>query len=215
MNIDNKHDADWWIGSALLYGLLSAAGMLILEVAIGGMLYYLKIVNIFSPHFQSDDILLTLTFGVPIIIMLYCLLRAILASKYKYDHYTFKFNKQNTRMDIQNFAIFPELGQSEFNFNAIVASNNYATISGLKVNIDKIYRDVTQTTVLAISGTMVINGVKVRGVWDPNGNIIEFKKMLQVFTPKAWLADLNQIFSNTTANIFRLVHVQNVLPSEL
>ena len=115
-------------------------------------------------------------------------------------------------MDIQNISLFSETTQVEFDYAALVKNNSYATISGLKVNIDKIYRDVTQTTVLAISGTMVINGVKVRGVWDPNGNIIEFKKMLQLFTPKAWMCDLNQMFSDTPANIFRLVHVQNVLP---
>lgn len=112
-------------------------------------------------------------------------------------------------MEIQDIALFPETSQVEFDYAALIKSNSYATISGLKVNIDKIYRDVTQTTVLAVSGTMVINGVKVRGVWDPNGNIVEF-----MLTPKAWLSDLNQIFSNTPSNIFRLVHVQNVLPSK-
>lgn len=117
-------------------------------------------------------------------------------------------------MEIQDIALFPETSQVEFDYSALIKSNSYATISGLKVNIDKIYRDVTQTTVLGVSGTMVINGVKVRGVWDPNGNIVEFKKMLQIFTPKAWLADLNQVFSNTPANIFKLVHVQSVLPSK-
>lgn len=111
-------------------------------------------------------------------------------------------------MDTSNLMIFQELNQEEFDFDSLLNNKDYAVLAGLPVKIDRIIRDITQTTVVAISGTMIMKGVKVRGVWDMYGNIVEFKKMLRLFTPNSY--DLNMLFSDTTSEMFRLVHVQKV-----
>lgn len=104
--------------------------------------------------------------------------------------------------------IFPELNQPEFDFESLLGSKDYAVIAGIPVKIDRIIRDVTQTTVIAVSGTMIMRGVKMRGVWDMFGNIIEFKRMFMLFTPIGY--DLSVLFSDTTNEMFRLVHVQKL-----
>lgn len=107
---------------------------------------------------------------------------------------------------MDNLMIFPELNQPEFDFESILGNKDYAVIAGMPVKIDRILRDVTQTTVVAVSGTMVMRGVKLRGVWDMFGNIIEFKRTFALLTPRGY--DLTALFSHTTDNMFRLVHVQ-------
>lgn len=111
-------------------------------------------------------------------------------------------------MNTSNLMIFPELNQEEFDFNSLLNSKDYAVLAGIPVKIDRIIRDITQTTVVAISGTMIMKGVKVRGVWDMYGNIVEFKKTLKLFIPNGY--DLNVLFSDTTNEMFRLVHVQKI-----
>lgn len=111
-------------------------------------------------------------------------------------------------MDTSNLMIFQELNQEEFDFDSLLNNKDYSVLAGLPVKIDRIIRDITQTTVVAISGTMIMKGVKVRGVWDMYGNIVEFKKMLRLFTPNSY--DLNMLFSDTTSEMFRLVHVQKI-----
>lgn len=104
--------------------------------------------------------------------------------------------------------IFSESSQKEFDFDSLIGNKEYATIAGLSVEIDRIIRDVTQTTVIAISGTMILQGVKLRGVWDMYGNIIEFKQIFKLFLPRGYSMD--DLFSNTNAKIFKLVHVQKI-----
>ncbi len=111
-------------------------------------------------------------------------------------------------MNTSNLMIFPELNQEEFDFDSLLNSKDYAVLAGIPVKIDRIIRDITQTTVVAISGTMIMKGVKVRGVWDMYGNIVEFKKTLKLFIPNGY--DLNVLFSDTTNEMFRLVHVQKI-----
>lgn len=96
--------------------------------------------------------------------------------------------------------------QREFDFDSLIGNQNYAVIIGLPVKIDRIIRDITQTTVLGVSGTMVIRGVVVRGVWDMFGNILEFKKTMSLLSP--FKIDCLSLFSDTTEEMFRLVHVQ-------
>lgn len=111
-------------------------------------------------------------------------------------------------MDTSNLMIFPELSQEEFDFNSLLDNKDYAVLAGLPVKIDRVVRDITQTTVIAVSGTMIMRGVKVRGVWDMCGNIVEFKCVFRLFTPKG--CDLDILFSDTSSEIFRLVHVQKI-----
>lgn len=110
--------------------------------------------------------------------------------------------------NLNGLMIFPEFSQKEFNFDSLIGNDSYHTISGMPVKIDRIIRDITATTVVAVSGTMVMRGVKVRGVWDMFGNIIEYKKMLNLFTTQT--KSLDALFSGTTQDLFRLVHFQNL-----
>lgn len=104
--------------------------------------------------------------------------------------------------------LFPESNGKEFDFDSIIGDKSYSTIGGLPVDIDRIIRDVTKTTVLGISGTMIIRGVKVRGVWDVYGNIIECKSILSLFSPKSLTVNINSLFSGLPESIFRLVNLK-------
>ena len=106
--------------------------------------------------------------------------------------------------------LFPELSTQEFDFNSMLGDKSYQTVCGCPVKIDKILRDTTKTTVLGISGTMVVRGVKIRGVWDCYGNIMECQKTLQLTSPHFMLANINNIFRGTTESMFRLVSVQSL-----
>jgi hypothetical protein len=106
--------------------------------------------------------------------------------------------------------LFPDLTQDTFDFDSLLKDPNYMTACGLKVKIDKILRDVTRTTVLGISGTMVLRGVRVRGLWDMYGNIIECKKTLNLFSPRQLMCNVDALFECTTKEMFRLVHVQEI-----
>lgn len=103
--------------------------------------------------------------------------------------------------------LFPEIGTAEFDFNSMLGDKSYHTICGCPVKIDKIIRDITKTTVLGVSGTMVVRGVKIRGVWDCYGNITECQKTLQLTSPRSMLANIDNIFRETTESMFRLVSV--------
>lgn len=113
-------------------------------------------------------------------------------------------NDNNTLM------LFPELSAQEFNFDTMLGDKSYQTVCGCPVKIDKIIRDTTKTTVLGISGTMVVRGVKIRGVWDCYGNVMECQKTLQLTSPRCMLANINNIFRGTTESMFRLVSVQSL-----
>lgn len=104
----------------------------------------------------------------------------------------------------QKLMIFPE-NQEEFNFDTLIKNNNYMTISGLRVKIDRIIKDITGTTTLAVSGTMVVRGVKIRAVWDMFGNIMEAKKVFSLFAPKQ--VDVAGLFSGYEDALFKLVNV--------
>ena len=44
----------------------------------------------------------------------------------------------------------------------------------IPVKVDKILYDLTGETCIGISGTFIMKGVKIRGVWDSVGNILHF-----------------------------------------
>lgn len=112
--------------------------------------------------------------------------------------------------DNNTLMLFPELSAQEFDFNSMLGDKSYHTICGCPVKIDKILRDTTKTTVLGVSGTMVVRGVKIRGVWDCYGNIMECQKTLQLTSPRCMLANIDNIFRGITESMFRLVSVQSL-----
>ncbi|WP_322932553.1 hypothetical protein VCM39_12530 [Bacteroides sp. CG01] len=110
-------------------------------------------------------------------------------------------------MENSNFLFFPEnSNQEEFDFNSLIGNKEYALIAGIAVNVDRIIRDITKTTVIAVSGTVVIKGIKMRGVWDAYGNPIEFKQMITILLPRK--CNIQSIISGYNPDLFRLVHVE-------
>ena len=110
--------------------------------------------------------------------------------------------------DNNGIMLFPEFNNIEFDFDSLIDNPNYQTVCGLNVRIDKIMRDLTGTTVVGVSGTMVLKGVRVRGVWDMYGNILEGKKMVSLFCPKSIMQSVDNLFNGTTQAMMRLVKVQ-------
>lgn len=113
-------------------------------------------------------------------------------------------------MNTNNLMLFPCEDSSEFNWDSMLTSKSYHTICGIPVKIDRVVRDLTGTTVLGVSGTLVVRGVKLRGMWDSLGNIVEFKKGLQLSSPKNMLTNIENIFSGTQESMFRLVNMRQL-----
>lgn len=120
---------------------------------------------------------------------------------------TLKFKGREMENMNANLMLFPEVETREFDFDAMLDDKSYQTICGCPVRIDRIIRDSTKTTVLGVSGIMIVRGVKIRGVWDCYGNIMECKKMLCIASPRQMLSNINNIFRGTTDDMFRLVSV--------
>lgn len=108
----------------------------------------------------------------------------------------------------ENIMIFPEVNQKEFDFNTLKKDNSMSLIIGIPVKIDRIYKDITNTTVVAISGTFVVKGVKIRGVWNPIGNIMEFKRTFSLLTSSKY--DWDSLLGNATKDMFQLVHCEEL-----
>ena len=107
-----------------------------------------------------------------------------------------------------NFMLFRETDGKEFDFDSLIKEKGYATLSGLPVKIDRIIKDITRTTVIAISGTFVVKGVRFRGTWDMFGNIIELGKMLNLLFPRSIMVTLDKMFKECPIELFKLVYIQ-------
>lgn len=92
----------------------------------------------------------------------------------------------------------------------MLKSNNYRCFFGGKVKIDRIIRDLSQETVIGVSGIINIRGVKMRGYWDCFGNIMEFRSIFIFTRPKSWIVNMDDIFKGTSKDMFRLVHVEEI-----
>lgn len=114
---------------------------------------------------------------------------------------------------IQEKIISSDIIFEEFDFNKLIKSDNYETVTGLKVTIDKILKDVTGTTVLGIGGTLVVRGIRLRIVWDPMGNVLEYKRIARILSPFRAFT-LQNIFEGATSDMFRLVNVQRIEKSK-
>ncbi len=73
---------------------------------------------------------------------------------------------------------------------------------GIPVVVDKVMYNINGETVIGISGVMNVRGLKIRGVWDAFGNILDFKKSGFIF---GWDNHLNKILENITPQMFSLV----------
>lgn len=109
--------------------------------------------------------------------------------------------------NFSNLMIFRE-EDTEFDFNSIKSSDKYQIMAGVSVKIDRILRNITGETVVGVSGTMVLRGVKLRCVWDYLGNIVEVKRMFRLFSNKE--CDLQIITETIDTSLFNLVKVDEV-----
>ena len=89
-----------------------------------------------------------------------------------------------------------------FNFEKLIKNNNIQTIMGLSVGLDKVLYDITGETVVGVSGTFIVRGVKVRGVWDSLGNIMHFRKTGIMFN---WKRAFENMFNGCEESMFQLV----------
>lgn len=105
--------------------------------------------------------------------------------------------------------IIPEMSFEEFDFNQLLKPNSVETITGVPVKIDKIIRDITSTTILGISGTLVVRGIRLRIVWDPMGNVMEYKRIMGLLSPYRRFC-LQNLCDDATTDMFRLVQVQKI-----
>lgn len=95
----------------------------------------------------------------------------------------------------------------EFDFRSLKKDNDIQTITGIPVKIDKVMYDLCGETALAVSGTLVIKGVKLRGVWDTMGNPMDFKKIISL---RNAFIDLRDMFSGYDSQYFKLVKVKEI-----
>jgi len=94
-----------------------------------------------------------------------------------------------------------------FDFGKLVKNQNVQTIMNIPVKIDKVLYDLTGETVIGVSGTFVVKGIKVRGVWDSIGNIMHFRNTSIMF---GWRKVFDSIFEECTNSMFQLVTVKEM-----
>lgn len=97
--------------------------------------------------------------------------------------------------------------QEAFDFKSLIKNKNVAILAGIPVKIDKVLYDVTGTMVFGLSGTIVIHGVKLRGVWDSLGNIVDFERLYKFYSPSR---GLTEIFDGMPTKMFSLVQAKSV-----
>ena len=88
-----------------------------------------------------------------------------------------------------------------FDFNLLTKNKNIQTIMNVPVKIDKVLYDLTGETAIGVSGTFIMKGVKVRGVWDSLGNILNFEKTGILFN---WEKQFEKMFAGTKDSMFQL-----------
>lgn len=111
---------------------------------------------------------------------------------------------------MNNFFTVAENSGSEFNFKSLIKNKYCAIVAGaIPVKVDKVIYDLTGETPLAVSGTLTINGVKMRGNWDALGNILDFRKSFQLFTPQSYSKSV-QMLADMPETMFRLVQIKDV-----
>ncbi|WP_293666547.1 hypothetical protein [uncultured Parabacteroides sp.] len=139
---------------------------------------------------------------------------ALRSSEKDCDTYRILRNTMNYIKEYQPYfgavdkVLLPDVVFNEFDFSEMIGSDKYETVTGLKVHIDKILKDVTGTTVLGIGGTLVVRGIRIRIVWDPMGNVLEYKRIASLLSPYKKF-DLHSLFAEATTDMFRLVLIQN------
>lgn len=82
--------------------------------------------------------------------------------------------------------------------------NSVQTVSNIPVKVDKVLYDLSGTTIVGITGTIRIRGIKLRGVWDSMGNPLEFKKILTLNLRDNFV-DVNDLFDGFPKEYFTLV----------
>lgn len=103
-------------------------------------------------------------------------------------------------------ALWQEMPQP-FNFKSLVKPNSVQTVMNIPVKIDKVLYDLTGETVVGVTGTFVVKGIKIRGCWDPCGNILHFRKTGILF---GWQKIFDNLFAGCSNDMFQLVVTKNI-----
>lgn len=102
--------------------------------------------------------------------------------------------------------IYPELKNGDFDYDSIINGKNFETITGIPVKIDKIIRDITGEAVLAVSGTMYLQGTRIRAVWNLSGQVLEYRRFRNFLMPfKKWSINMQ-----LDEDMLQLVNVEKV-----
>ena len=101
-----------------------------------------------------------------------------------------------------NILLWKESIDKTFDFETLIKSPRVQTIMGIPVVLDKILYDLTGETVIGATGTFVLRGIKVRGVWDSLGNVLHFKKTGILFN---WKESFDKIFCGCQEEMFSIV----------
>ena len=94
-----------------------------------------------------------------------------------------------------------------FNFESLKKNKKIQTVMNIHVKVDKVLYDLTGETCVGISGTFVVKGVRVRGVWDSLGNLLNFEKTGIMF---GWEKTFDNIFRGCNFDMFRLLTFKEI-----
>jgi hypothetical protein len=107
----------------------------------------------------------------------------------------------------KNLALWEEPQGKAFDFESLKQNSKVQTVMNIPVKVDKVLYDLTGETCVGISGTFVFKGIRVRGVWDSLGNLLNFEKTGIMF---GWEKQFEKMFYGCTDNMFRLLTFKEV-----
>lgn len=87
--------------------------------------------------------------------------------------------------------------------------DNIQTISNIPVKVDKAIYTLSGNTPIGVSGTLEINGIKLRGVWDSLGRPMELKKSLTTALSHPFL-DIKECVREYDKELLTLVRVKQL-----
>lgn len=106
-----------------------------------------------------------------------------------------------------NVALWLEQTEKVFDFHTLKKNPKVQTVMNIPVKVDKVLFDLTGETCVGVSGTFVMKGIRVRGIWDTCGNILHFKKTGILFN---WKDTFDKIFCECNESMFQLVTFKEI-----
>jgi hypothetical protein len=98
-------------------------------------------------------------------------------------------------------AIFLEEEDMKGKLTSLIGCN-VQTITNLPIKIDRVLNHISADVTIGVSGTFRLNGVKFRGVWDANGELVNFEKPFLFSLNER---TINKSLKGVSADMFRIV----------